>query len=1052
MAFALLSKSQSKTQGSVKPGPKRKSAREPRPADSRPGFAKPVFQPSTPALPMAPVIQTKLKVGEPNDKFEQEADRVAELEADRETELTENGNDSTLSSAAAQSRSPVGNLQRLYGSQPVLQMRNGSGGLPAPSVPLHPSQSGILQRKCACGGAAGMSGECEECSKKKRLGLQTKLKVNEPGDIYEREADRIADQVMATPAHSAVSGAPPRIQRFSGQSNGQMDAAPASVDQALASPGRPLEPALRQDMEQRFGHDFSRVRVHLGAAAEQSVRDVNAHAYTVGHDMVFGAGRFAPRTQKGRQLLAHELTHIVQQAACGVASLQRKEKETEGSWLNLARAAERLSMASVGLYRLDPLLEIIEPESPISALATHTAVESKVAHPMGGPSEKIEAPFSDLGDLRKTLQAFESSLVSELRDGANTLLDATETKLISMSRQFVVGTGPYPLDPLRNVLEGHRQHGPGWAEREIEVLKKDPDIIKLAIDHKEYKEALDRELESKPSISNIAEYRAKLQKEQQRHNESLRQVVAKKSKLFFTPGFDVGDILHAKSGTIAQHKLIAFIVDAGSKVRDTRKKLGDRRFLYGADILISKVKERLAGWLGKDLNRSVVEDPVLGPRFREAEYSRRVGTVNEIIDKLTRERSAQTKPWEDIVKVLEVVSAFVPGPIGWGIRLGVAAAGFDIKIGRVAEQSLLYSGELSTVAPDPNAARSALGMAALQVLTDAPPLRAAKPGQLAQLGKRQTTHAPDVAASAKPPKPAVAETPKPASPQEPVKAVRPTEPPKPAALEDIPLAKPVTETLELGRIQQWVTLAGERHTLSIKRVRNQLAVWLCSNHCGELIERCDQLLRSLSDDATRARVTALRRDAELLQGRLNSGMLTAEAAKNELALVSRRLEQAYLGARYRTLVLGGHESRFSSRPSVDASEVTVGRHLGEGWVREPGFLHGERLRTGRRPGMSTHPDFYVQYNARRDVAAEVKNWDIHERYGNMIAEIKKQATGRVISLPGHTVSRRWLFIELRGQRVDDLAELARRIYRDVGNGSVYQELYFILDDGVVRAI
>jgi hypothetical protein len=151
-----------------------------------------------------------------------------------------------------------------------------------------------LQRKCACGGAAGMSGACEECSKKQRLGLQTKLKVNEPGDIYEQEADRIADQVLATPAHPGVSGAPPRIQRFSGQSNGQMDAAPTSVDQALASSSRPLGPALRQDMEQGFGYDFSRVRVHSGAAAEQSARDVSANAYTVGRDVVFGAGQYAP--------------------------------------------------------------------------------------------------------------------------------------------------------------------------------------------------------------------------------------------------------------------------------------------------------------------------------------------------------------------------------------------------------------------------------------------------------------------------------------------------------------------------------------------------------------------------------------------------------------------------------------------------------------------------------------------------------------------------------------------------------------------------------------
>jgi hypothetical protein len=163
------------------------------------------------------------------------------------------------------------------------------------------------------------------------LGLQTKLKVNEPGDIYEQEADRIADQVLATPAHPAVGGALPRIQRFSGQSNGQMDAAPASVNQALASPGSSLDPAIRQDMGRRFGHDFSRVRVHSGASAEQSARAVNAHAYTVGHNVVFGAGRFAPGTHGGRRLIAHELTHVVQQAQTEAASLHRQAAgESEG--------------------------------------------------------------------------------------------------------------------------------------------------------------------------------------------------------------------------------------------------------------------------------------------------------------------------------------------------------------------------------------------------------------------------------------------------------------------------------------------------------------------------------------------------------------------------------------------------------------------------------------------------------------------------------------------------------------------------------------------------
>ena len=181
----------------------------------------------------------------------------------------------------------------------------------------------LLQRKCACGGSASasssLSGECAECGKKK---LQRKLSIGASNDPLEQEADRFADQVLAAPAHSEVSGTPPHIQRFTGQSFGQAETAPASVDRVLAASGRPLDPALQQDMGQRFGHDFSQVRVHTGAAAEQSARDVNAHAYTVGHNIVFGAGQFSPGSNEGQRLLAHELAHVLQQQPMGAVTVQ----------------------------------------------------------------------------------------------------------------------------------------------------------------------------------------------------------------------------------------------------------------------------------------------------------------------------------------------------------------------------------------------------------------------------------------------------------------------------------------------------------------------------------------------------------------------------------------------------------------------------------------------------------------------------------------------------------------------------------------------------------
>ncbi len=188
-----------------------------------------------------------------------------------------------------------------------------------------PVQAGLLQRKCACGNHAMAGSECEECAKKK-AGVQRKLAIGASNDSLEQEADRVADQVMAVPLNSKVNVIPPRIQRFTGQTSESSDIVPPSVDRILASAGRPLEPDLRQDMEHSFGHDFSQVRVHSGAAAEQSAREINAHAYAYEHNIVFGTNQFSPGTHEGRHLLAHELTHVVQQGD-GIS-----KKMIQGSW------------------------------------------------------------------------------------------------------------------------------------------------------------------------------------------------------------------------------------------------------------------------------------------------------------------------------------------------------------------------------------------------------------------------------------------------------------------------------------------------------------------------------------------------------------------------------------------------------------------------------------------------------------------------------------------------------------------------------------------------
>jgi hypothetical protein len=181
----------------------------------------------TPVYGKTPVgIQTKLTIGAAGDAFEQEADRVAEQ---------------------------------------VMRA--------APERVTFPAFAGfgVLQRKCACAGEPGVSGQCAGCQ--------------EEGKLQRRAA-----------------------------STGEPTTAPPIVHEVLRSPGQPLDGATRAFMEPRFGHDFGRVRVHMDARAAASARAVNARAYTVGQDVVFAARQYVPETFEGRRLISHELAHVLQQS------------------------------------------------------------------------------------------------------------------------------------------------------------------------------------------------------------------------------------------------------------------------------------------------------------------------------------------------------------------------------------------------------------------------------------------------------------------------------------------------------------------------------------------------------------------------------------------------------------------------------------------------------------------------------------------------------------------------------------------------------------------
>jgi hypothetical protein len=138
---------------------------------------------------------------------------------------------------------------------------------------------------------------------------QPGLTVSTPGNVYEQEADRVADQVIRGKPQQRSSL---QLKAVAQNDAGQM-AVPSAVRETLYSPGQPMDLATRRFMESRMDHDFSQVRVHADTNAKKSANVMGARAYTVGSNVVFGNGQYAPGTSAGRHLLAHELTHVVQQ-------------------------------------------------------------------------------------------------------------------------------------------------------------------------------------------------------------------------------------------------------------------------------------------------------------------------------------------------------------------------------------------------------------------------------------------------------------------------------------------------------------------------------------------------------------------------------------------------------------------------------------------------------------------------------------------------------------------------------------------------------------------
>jgi hypothetical protein len=307
--------------------------------------------------------------------------------------------------------------------------------------------------------------------------LQAKLRIGQPGDVYEQEADRVAEQVMRMPdpkvsnetkiSNPAVNNSIQRkcpgckkgikIEKEEEEEKLQKKEASGSTPEVTPElesginaghgGGQPLPESARAFFEPRFGHDFSGVRVHSDVISADTAKSINARAFTIGQNISFGAGEYSQETTLGRKLLAHELTHVVQQTATTTSpyQLQRSPDKKPKRWDVVVlgegwEGGEELSrvLAQGGLIiRVksveEMVVELTKIDSPIGTLyfVTHSTANGGLRF---GNEEGFIEPANIADKLKNAVSA----------DSAPDVVDF---------RGCSVGTSPKAMNQIRAALK-----------------------------------------------------------------------------------------------------------------------------------------------------------------------------------------------------------------------------------------------------------------------------------------------------------------------------------------------------------------------------------------------------------------------------------------------------------------------------------------------------------------------------------------------------------------------------------------------------------------------
>src|SRR5260221_11630859 len=379
-------------------------------------------------------------------------------------------------------------------------------------------QTGLLQRKCACGGVPGVDAQCSECSEKQlslqgntvdqqntlvsasitplaghnlsRLPvhpnnstmLQTKLVVNEPGDKYEQEADQVAERVMRSseseysqaasfsqnsssypiqrkhPQGEEVNRQPEQeeaereedeslqAKTFSGEKPAITSEIQTQIN-SIRGNGHVLPPSYRKQMEAHLGHDFSQVKIHTDTHAAETAHALHARAYTIDQDIIFGSGQFAPETYEGKKLLAHELTHVVQQSPAR-ATPQKIYRQTETQPVEqqtdieqrLVEETIRIAKSPTTFLRAAYIRKALEErKSRKHLLEVFNSAVQRITAKKGGDGRKLTQILEP--EAQKLIQTVELEFI---RDPQASTLDLLPGEKGQQYRNFLWGKNDFP--------------------------------------------------------------------------------------------------------------------------------------------------------------------------------------------------------------------------------------------------------------------------------------------------------------------------------------------------------------------------------------------------------------------------------------------------------------------------------------------------------------------------------------------------------------------------------------------------------------------------------